>query len=278
MVEQRKSIFITGAASGIGLATARLFAEKGWFVGAVDIDAEKLGELQRELGEAKCFTHGVDVTDRDAFDRVIGQFGEKTSGKLDILHNNAGVGVAGFFEDIPYEKTLEVIQVNLIGVVNGVYAALPLLASTENSLCFTTSSSAATYGTPGLAIYAATKHAVKGLTEAWSIEFKRHNVRAADVLPGLIDTPILNNTPMYFQGQLIPRQDRVQDSAPKEGIMRLIQPSEVAETVWQAYHSDQLHWYVPPELRGIDRRKGESPEKVRESYLNQTIFSPDQSE
>ncbi len=273
MAGKRKSIFITGAAGGIGQATARLFAEKGWFIGAVDVNEEKLADLRQEIGEADSFTHVLDVTDRDAFKKVIHKFGEITSGGMDILHNNAGIGYAGFFEDIPFEKHLEVINVNLIGVMNGVYTALPLLIATDNSLCFTTSSSAATYGPPGLSTYGATKHAVKGLTEAWSIEFKHHDVRAADVLPGLIDTPILNNSPVYFQGQEVPREGRVQDTAPRKGLMRLIQPIEVAETVWQAYHSDQLHWYVPPELRQIDVMKGESPEKVREAYENQTIFS-----
>jgi len=275
MADQQQSIFITGAASGIGRATALLFADKGWYIGAVDVNEAKLADLKTEIGEEGIFTHVLDVTDRGAFEKVIHLFAEETTGKMDILYNNAGIGYAGLFEEIPYEKTMEVIQVNLIGVVNGVYAAMPLLIATENSLCFTTSSSAATYGPPGLAIYGATKHAVKGLTEAWSIEFKRHDVRAADVLPGLIDTPILNNTPIYFQGQEVPRPGRVQDTAPKEGIMRLIQPSEVAETVWQAYHSDQLHWYVPPELRQVDVQKGEFPEKVREAYENQTIFNPE---
>jgi NAD(P)-dependent dehydrogenase (short-subunit alcohol dehydrogenase family) len=273
MVEAPKSIFITGGASGIGEAAAFLFAEKGWFVGVVDVNEQKLSAIQKEIGKDNCFIHMLDVTDRDAYNVVISEFGKSTSGKMDILFNNAGIGAAGFFEDIPYERSMELIHVNLIGVVNGIYEAMPLLIATDNSLCFTTSSSAATYGSPGLAIYAATKHAVKGLTEALSIEFKRHNIRAADILPGLIDTPILNETPIYFQKNEIPREGRVQDTAPTKGVMRLIQPSEVAETVWQAYHSDQLHWYVPAELSEVDRMKGESPEMVRERYESQTLFS-----
>jgi len=83
----------------------------------------------------------------------------------------------------------------------------------------------------------------------------------------------LNETPIYFQKSVVPREGRVQDTAPTQGVMRLIQPSEVAETVWQAYHSDQLHWYVPSELKEVDRMKGESPEMVRERYERQTLFS-----
>jgi len=148
MNETRKSIFITGAASGIGRATAVLFAEKSWFVGAVDINEERLNTLADELGTDNCFTHILDVTDRTAYENVLKEFGGYTSGKLDLLFNNAGIGSFGNFDEVPYEEHLAVIQVNLIGVVNGIYSALPMLKAAENSLCFTTSSSAATYGAP----------------------------------------------------------------------------------------------------------------------------------
>ncbi len=179
MNERRKSIFITGAASGIGRATAVLFAEKGWYVGAVDVNEERLKTLAQELGPDDCFWRYLDVTERAAFDQVLEKFGKNTSGKIDILFNNAGIAAFGNFDEIPYEDTMAVINVNLIGVVNGIYAALPMLKATEDSLCFTTSSSAATYGSPGLAIYAATKHAVKGLTEALSVvfRFRRYSTR-----------------------------------------------------------------------------------------------------
>ncbi len=130
----KQTIFITGAASGIGRATAKLFAERGWFVGAADLDADGLASLQGEIGAENCFIATLDVTDKDAFDGVIQAFGEATRGRLDILYNNAGIGVAGFFEDIPFEKTLDVVQVNLVGVLNGIHAALPQLKETPNSL------------------------------------------------------------------------------------------------------------------------------------------------
>jgi len=275
MNERRKSIFITGAASGIGRATAALFAEKGWYIGAVDINDQGLNTLIEKLGAENVFTHILDVTDRIAFDDVLEKFSQKTSGKMDILFNNAGIGALGNFDEIPYEKTMEIIQVNFIGVVNGIYAALPMLKVTENSLCFTTSSSAATYGSPRLAIYAATKHAVKGLTEALSVEFTRFGIRAADVLPLTIDTGIWDVTPSgtrdvspsYVNGKEIKRKFQIRDNFPSEGMARLLPASEVAETVWRAYFSDQLHWYVPEELRKIDKAKGESAESVREGYL-----------
>ncbi|MFX8895403.1 SDR family NAD(P)-dependent oxidoreductase, partial [Acinetobacter baumannii] len=87
----------------------------------------------------------------------------------------------------------------------------------------------------GIAVYSATKHAVKGLSEALSVEFSAHGVRVADTLPGLIDTPILPQT--------------AKANAPAEGMFRLIPPMEVAKAVWAAYHDEgpipnKLHWYV----------------------------------
>lgn len=259
----RKSIFITGGASGMGRATAQLFVGKGWFVGAYDVNANGLATLEQEIGSDNCVTGVLDVTSNAEFDGSIAKFAEETDGRLDLLFSNAGVGESGWFEDIPYEATMRVVQVNLVGVLNSIYSALPLLKQTPNSLIFITSSSSATYGMPRIAVYSATKHAVKGLTEALSIEFARLGVRIADVLPGLIDTSILRTTPNRSGDRAQPSEDELYASAPKKGMFRLMPASSVAETVWQAYHSNKLHWYVPAEVAWIDRIKGFAPEYMR---------------
>ena len=270
MAEQRTA-FITGAASGIGRATARLFASHGWQIAAADLNAEGLRTLQDELGEASCAIWPLDVTDKAAYDSVIEDVGRHTGGTLDLLFNNAGIGAAGFFEDLPFEKSLQIVQVNFIGVLNGIHAALPLLKNTPNSLCFSTSSSAATYGAPGLAVYAATKFAVKGLTEALAVELSRCDVRVADVLPGLIDTPILVDSPRYEDGNQVVMEGRtIGAEAPSEGPFRLIGPEAVADAVWSSYegeHENRLHWYVPEEIGDIDRQKMESPEAMRDQRI-----------
>ncbi len=191
----RKSIFITGAASGMGRETAKLFQSKGWFVGAYDVNIDGLKTLEQEIGSDNCITGKLDVASKPDFDAAIASFGEETGGKMDMLFSNAGIGESGWFEDVPYEAAIRLIQVNFIGVVTSIYAALPLLKNTPNAFVFITSSSSATYGMPRIAIYSATKHGVKGLTEALSVEFSRFGVRVADVLPGLIDTAILRATP-----------------------------------------------------------------------------------
>jgi NAD(P)-dependent dehydrogenase (short-subunit alcohol dehydrogenase family) len=259
----RKAIFITGAASGMGRETAKLFAEKGWFVGAYDVNTDGLATLEQEIGSDNCVTHRLDVTSKDDFDAAMAAFAEETDGKLDLLFSNAGIGESGWFEDIPFEAAMRVVQVNLVGVIASLYAALPLLKATPGSLAFITSSSSATYGMPRIAVYSATKHAVKGLTEALSIEFARHGVRVADTLPGLIDTAILRSTPNRSGDRAKPTEEEFYAAAPKKGMFRLTPAKAIAETVWKAYTSDKLHWYVPEGIAWIDRIKGFAPSFMR---------------
>lgn len=246
----RKSIFITGAASGIGRATARKFAGEGWYVGAFDVNADGLAALKAELGADNVFTRTLDVVDRTDYQAALDAFAAETGGTMDILFNNAGIGRGGPFDEMVWEDVLAVVNVNFIGVMNGIHLAMPLLKATKDSLCFTTSSSSATYGMANIAVYSATKHAVKGLTEALAIEFKRYGIRAADTLPGLIDTAIL--------------PDAAKANAPTDGMFRLIQPSEVAEAVWRAYATDKIHWYVPEDIFELDKMATLAPEATRD--------------
>jgi len=250
----RRSIFITGAASGMGRETAHLFASHGWFVGAFDVQADLLKKLEGEIGADNGLFQVLDVTDREAYRAAIAAFAAATGGRMDVLFNNAGIGRGGPYADMAWEDVLAVVNVNLVAVLSGTHLALPLLKATPNSLCFSTSSSSATFGMAGIAVYSATKHAVKGFTEALSIEMKAHGVRVADTLPGLIDTPLL--------------PDMAKAAAPKEGMWRLVPAKAVAEAVWGAYHTDKIHWYVPPELHEFDTQATASPEAVRDAMAS----------
>jgi len=111
----RKSIFITGAASGMGRETARLFSSRGWFVGAYDIDEKGLATLEQELGSDNCAQRRLDVSQLDEFNDAMRSFAEETGGRMDLLFANAGIGESGWFEDIPFEAALRVVQVNFVG-------------------------------------------------------------------------------------------------------------------------------------------------------------------
>jgi NAD(P)-dependent dehydrogenase (short-subunit alcohol dehydrogenase family) len=267
-----KSIFITGAGSGIGREAALLFRGHGWRVGAIDRNDSGLAWLSRQLGAERLWTRTVDVTDKAALDSALADFcGGNPDGGLDMMWNNAGIGESGWFEDVPFEAAMRVVDVNFKAVLSGAYAALPYLEKTPGSLMFSTSSSAATYGMPRLAVYSATKHAVKGLTEALSVEWRRHGVRVADVLPGLIDTAILTTTPDHSDRAGTTRSaEEIRATAPKRGMFRLTPAASVAEVAWQAYHHPaRLHWYVPKSIRWIDRLKGLRPELVRSRVIKE---------
>ncbi len=258
----RKSIFITGAASGMGRETALLFANKGWFVGAYDVNEVGLSTLKNEIGADSGIFATLDVTDKDAFEAAVATFGAATGGTLDLLFNNAGIGTGGLLDEQSWDDVMKIININFIGVLIGVRAGIPLLKNTPGSLSLITSSSSAIFGTAGISVYSATKHAVRGLTEALAIELKRYGVRAADLLPGLIDTPLLS--------------DRMRQIAPADGMWRLVKPVEVAETVWAAYHADKLHWYVPEELRSFHAQVVNEPEVVREERTALMAMMADQ--
>ena len=271
MTPPRKRIFVTGGASGIGRATVERFHREGWHVAAADRNSAALDDLATEL-DREIETFAVDVTDRVSLGDALQTF--TGGGALEVMFNNAGIGHAGWFEDIDPTAHDRLIQINLTGVLNGIYASLPHLRQAENPLCFSTSSSSAIFGIARIAVYAATKFAVKGLTEALSVEFARpgvQKVRVADVLPGLIDTPILDTTEHHpAPDEELERVDP-RANAPAAGPFRLVQPSEVADSVWDAYQDEtgRLHWYVPAELEMMEKARAGDLEAIRDSWVEQ---------
>jgi NAD(P)-dependent dehydrogenase (short-subunit alcohol dehydrogenase family) len=228
----RPSIFVTGAASGIGRATAELFAQRGWFVGLYDVNEAGVRELAATLGPANSCAGHLDVSDYAAFERALAQFWEAAGQRLDLLFNNAGIAAVDAFEKVAPARHHAIVDVNLKGVINGCHAAFPYLQRTGGARVISMSSASAIYGAPGLASYAATKFAVKGLTEALDIEWRRHGVTVRDILPLFVDTPMVTK----FESQL----------KAKEVLgMRLV-PADVARVVWRAAHWrlwPRVHWY-----------------------------------
>jgi len=228
----RPSIFVTGAAAGIGRATAELFAQRGWFVGLYDIDEAGVRELAAKLGPGNSCGGRLDVTDYGAFERALAQFFVAAGGRLDLLLNNAGIGGGGAFEEESMEQKRAIIAVNFQGVVNGCHAAFQHLERTPGAHVINMCSASAIYGSPGLATYSATKFAVKGLTEALDIEWRRHGITVRDILPLFVDTALVKKFEAHLKA--------------KEVLgMRLV-PADIANVVWRAAHWKlwpRVHWY-----------------------------------
>ncbi|MEZ0070161.1 2-keto-3-deoxy-L-fuconate dehydrogenase [Streptacidiphilus sp. MAP12-20] len=171
---------VTGGASGIGLATARLLAARGAEVAVLDLDPS---DVEKPL-------HGftADVAD-DASVRAAVAAAVETLGGLDILVNNAGIGAAGTVEDNPDEQWHRVLDVNVLGIVRTTRAALPHLRGSGHAAIVNTCSIAATAGLPQRALYSASKGAVLSLTLAMAADHVREGIRVNCVNPGTVDTP-----------------------------------------------------------------------------------------
>ncbi len=228
------SIFITGAGSGIGRATARHFAERGWFVGLYDLNAGAVEVLAAELDGESC--HGaLDVTDPAAFEAAVSHFGQHTHGQMTVLFNCAGVMSMGGLDQVDLADQVRTIRVNFEAVVIGIYAALPLLRKTPDAMVLSMSSASAFYGVPELAVYSASKFAVRGLTEGLSIELEREGIRVADIMPLYVNTPLVT-----------------EQKNPLESVDRLGKhhsPEEIAELAWRAVHGKRVHWVAGWRLR-----------------------------
>jgi len=187
-----KTIFITGAAQGIGLATARHFAAQGWFVGLYDLNTHGLNALL-EPGEFPnaCAAH-CDVTQRESIEGALRHFAQHSSGKLDVLLNNAGVLSAGRFEDIAPEAHDLIFDVNVKGLTHVAQAAFPWLKSTPGAVMVNLCSASSIYGIPQLAVYSASKFYVDGLTQALNIEWAEHDIRVTCVKPPVVNTAMGN--------------------------------------------------------------------------------------
>ena len=262
-MSQKKSICITGGASGMGLETGLFFSRKGWLVGLLDKDLSLLKEAETLFDPETVMTAEVDVTSPENLKHAMKNFSVFSGGRLDVMFNNAGIAPGGWFDEMDLLQMKQIIEVNVIGVFNSILAALPLLKATENSLCLSTSSSCATFGHARRAAYTASKFAVKGLTESLSLEFERFGVRTADILPGCIDTPMLRRETAQGAGK--PFEEAMLENLPKEGAYRLMPASAIAEAAWSAYQdSGPIHFYVPPEVAYADKLKGSDISSARE--------------
>jgi NADP-dependent 3-hydroxy acid dehydrogenase YdfG len=230
-----RSIFITGAAAGIGAATARLFARNGWDVGASDVDAVALSRLAAEPGAERVSTHVADVRHPAALEHALAGFTARTDGRLDALFANAGVLFMGPDETLTREQKRLLVDVNVNGVLHSIDAAFPYLRRTAGARVVAMSSASAEYGSPQHAVYGATKFFVRGLTEALDIEYRVHGIRVAAIYVSYVQTGMVSGA------RIKPA------SVERMGVK--IPPERVAATVWRAVHGRRVHWRV-----GFDAR------------------------
>jgi len=174
---------VTGAANGIGRATTEHLLRDGWSVAAFDVDTDALNSLP----PAKDLHTGrLDVTHEAQWRKAVAGLDH-----LDLLVNNAGLLSSGEFTQTPAERHRAIVEVNVLGVINGALASFPLLARTPGSVMVNLASASAMYGQPDLATYSATKFAIRGLTEALDLEWAEHDIRVLDLWPMFVRTSMV---------------------------------------------------------------------------------------
>jgi NAD(P)-dependent dehydrogenase (short-subunit alcohol dehydrogenase family) len=232
-----QTILITGAASGIGKATAEVFIRRGWQVAAVDVNAPALQQLASELGASLWPIEG-DVRSRAGAQALVEQVTQRTGGRLDCLFNCAGTLEMQPHIDIAPEKVDRMIDVNVRGVVYCIDAAFAALKATPGAHIVNMSSTASEYGTPDHAIYSASKFFVRGLTEALNIEFERHGIQVSAILVSYV------RTPMVLQASVKAKS--------VESVGVKVDARTVAEKVWQAAHGKRVLWRVGVDARALN--------------------------
>src|SRR5437763_3171179 len=190
-------VAITGAARGIGRATAAALVAEGARVAIGDLDAELAARTAGELG---CASHALDVTSPESFERFL-DWVEDEVGPLDVLVNNAGILHLGPFLEEGEAATRRQVEVNLLGVVHGTRLGVRRMRAHGGGHLVNVASSAGKVAPPGVATYTATKHAVVGLTESVRAEQRGSGIDFSIVLPGVVRTEMIAG---YAESRLVP--------------------------------------------------------------------------
>jgi short-subunit dehydrogenase len=218
---------VTGGARGIGRATAAALLDEGVRVAVADRDPAALGEARTTLARPgrEVIPVALDVTDAAAFAQAAAAL-EREHGPIDLLVNNAGIMSVGPF--LEQDPVLDVRQlaVNVGGVIAGLRAVLPSMVARGEGHVINVASVAGRIGTPGVSVYAATKHAVVGLSESVRHELAGTGVDVSWVLPGVVATELTAGVPTLRWP-------------------RTIRPEEVADAIVDTFRTRRVEVYVP---------------------------------
>ncbi|KRB40576.1 SDR family NAD(P)-dependent oxidoreductase [Phenylobacterium sp. Root700] len=246
-----KTAFITGGASGLGLAMAHAFGGAGMNVMLADIEEAPLAAARADLEARQIKTASVicDVADRAALsaaaDATLAAFG-----KVHVVCNNAGVGAGGPIDQVKPGDWDWILAVNLMGVVYGMEVFTPHVRAHGEGGCFVnTASMAGMISVPGMEPYTATKYAVVGMSEGWAGQLAPENINVAVLCPGFVKTKINQSgrTRQSQYGGPVPNNPTVGQSNVDNGI----DPEFVGARVLEAVQNDERYIFTHPGMRNL---------------------------
>lgn len=239
-----KVVAITGAARGIGLATAKELAARGCAVAIGDLDRDAAAAAAAALPGERAAGFEVDVTDEDSFERFLDATAQQL-GPLDVLVNNAGIMFVGPLAGPGYRGASKVIDVNVKGVAIGMHLAIPRLRAGGHIVNVV--SSAAWIAPPAVAVYSASKHAVRGLTDSVRAELRPAGIRVTAVYPGVVQTDLAVGT-QASRGT------------------KMIEPDDVAQAIAAAVERPRDEVFVPRSLGPVLRLYQAVPPRARRAF------------
>ena len=256
-----KTAFVTGGASGLGLAMAHSFCAAGMKVAIADIERAALHKAEAELrpSNAEVLALQLDVTDRAAMARAADRT-EQAFGKVHVVCNNAGVAVAGTVDRMSYADWDWVLGVNLQGVVNGVQTFVERIKSHgEGGHFVNTASVAGLLPFPGLSVYNTAKYAVLGLSEAMRTDLAAQGIGVSVLCPGVVNTNIFDsgrNRPAALQSaasegslDLAEQLPNDEQSARIQALLAdALEPSLIGDMVLHAVQEDEPYILSHPEF------------------------------
>jgi NAD(P)-dependent dehydrogenase (short-subunit alcohol dehydrogenase family) len=258
-----KTAFVTGGASGIGLALGRAFAQAGMHVMLADIETEALAAAVKSLGDVGPGVRGVDCDVADALSvERAAQATYRAFGNVHVVCNNAGVAAGGGIDHISLDNWRWVLDVNLMGVLHGIRSFLPhIRGHGEGGHIVNTASMAGMTGGLGFSPYTASKFAVVGMSEGLSAQLKPHGIGVSVLCPSYVRTGIGasgRNRPQRYGAS--PTLDPASPAAAMvaEIALRLqagLEPDAVAARVLDAVRNDEIYVFTHPESREeVDKR------------------------
>jgi short-subunit dehydrogenase len=239
IIKMNKTIFITGASSGLGKATAKLFAAKGWTVIVTMRNPEKETELS-QLPNIHLLQ--LDLNNPKQIAEIASE-AEKIS-PIDVLFNNAAYGLMGPFEGTSDEQIAHQINTNFLGTILVTKSFLPYLRSRKRGTIITVTSSTANIPYPFVAVYAATKSALETWTEGMSYELKRFGIRIKTIVPAYMQTNFGNNAQMVSHHNYQEVFNQYITAMRADSSAKRDTPESIAKIVYKAVtdNKEQLHY------------------------------------
>jgi NAD(P)-dependent dehydrogenase (short-subunit alcohol dehydrogenase family) len=243
-----KRVFLTGAASGIGRATARAAAREGALLHLTDVDEPRLMDVVEELWDAGAevaYAAPVDVADHDAV-RAMAQEITERHGAMDVVMNIAGIASWGTIQAMPHRTWERVVDVNLIGPITVLeYLVPPMIAAGRGGQVVNVSSAAGIIGMPWHAAYSASKFGLRGVSEVLRFDLAPHRIGVTLVCPGGVDTGLTETVQIAGVDNTSPQFRRLQRQFRK----RAVTPEHAAEAILRGVRRNRYWVYTSPDIR-----------------------------